>query len=133
MTTANPSALFDFADQLTLISSEVLKFRIKNKTTLSQKEKSRLEDIEIKLDKATAKVRAQGIASLGAVTATNRTEIEAATKDAEAILRRIKKIERALNIATSVLNLALAAIAGQPRAIITALNTVKDAIEGDNA
>jgi len=133
MATANPSALFDFADQLALVSSEVLKFRIKNKTILSQEEKSRLEDIEIKLDKATAEVRAKGIASLGAVTENARIEVEAATKNAEALLRRIKRIERALSIATSVLNLALAAIAGQPQAILTALNTVKDAVAGDTA
>lgn len=133
MAIANPSVLFDFADQLALISSEVLRFRIKNKLTLSQEEKSQLEDIEIKLDKATAKVRAQGIASLGMVTTNARIEVETATKDAEALLRRIKRIERALDIATSVLNLALAAIAGQPQAILTALNTVKDAVTGDTA
>ncbi|MBA3007819.1 MAG: hypothetical protein KKB91_10015 [Proteobacteria bacterium] len=133
MATANPSALFDFADQLALISSEVLRFRIKNKAILSQDEKSRLEDIEIELDKVTAKVRAKGIASLGSVTATKRIEVETATKDAEALLRRIKRIERALDIATSVLNLAIAAIAGQPQGILTALNTVKDVVAGDTA
>jgi t-SNARE complex subunit (syntaxin) len=133
MTTENPSALFDFADQLALISSEVLRFRIKNKATLSTGEKSQLEDIEIELDKVTNKVRAQGIASLGTITAPQRLEVETATKDAEALLRRIKKIERALDIATSVLNLAIAAMAGQPQGILTALNTVKDAVAGDTA
>jgi hypothetical protein len=133
MATANSSALFDFADQLALISSELLRFRIKNKAILRQDEKSRLEDIEIKLDKATAKVRAEGIASLGSVTAPKRIEIETSTKNAEALLRRIKRIERALDVATSVLNLALAVIARQPQGILTALNTVKDAVAGDTA
>ena len=133
MSTANSSAQFDFADQLALISSEILRFRIKNKATLSSDEKSRLEDVEVKLDKATAKVRANGIASLGAVTAPKRLEVETATKDAEALLRRIKNIARALDIATSVLNLAIAAMAGQPQGILTALNTVKNAVAGDTA
>lgn len=133
MASENPSALFDFADQLALISSEVLRFRIKNKATLSPDEKSRLEDIEVELDKVTAKVRAEGIASLGTVTKVQRLEVETATKDAEALLRRIRKIERALDIATSVLNLAIAAMAGQPQGILTTLNSVKDAVAGDTA
>lgn len=133
MATANPSAIFDFADQLALISSEVLRFRIKNKLTLSQDKKSQLEDIEVELDKVTANVRAKGIASLGAVSAPQRLEIEAATKDAEALLRRIKKIERAIDIATSILNLAIATMDGQPEDILNALKTVNDAVSGDAA
>lgn len=133
MVTANPSTIFDFSDQLALVSSEVLRFRIKRKSTLSQDAKARLEDIEIELDKATASVRAQGIAALGAVTKSAREEVETATKDAETLLRRIKKIERALDIATSVLGLALAAIAGQPQGILAALKTVKDTVAGDVA
>ena len=131
MVTTNPSVLFDFADQIALISSETLRFRLKNKSTLSKDEKSELEDIEIKLDMATAEVRAKGIESLGTVAKNALIEVKAATKNAEALLRRIKKTERALRIATSVLNLALAAIAGQPQAILIALSTVKDAIASD--
>jgi hypothetical protein len=125
MVTTPASALFDFADQLALVSSEVLRFRIKNKASLNQQEKEQLETVEIELDRATANVRAQGIAALGAMTQAARLEVEAATRDAESLLRRIKKIERALDIATSVLGVALAAIAGQPQGILVALKGLK--------
>jgi hypothetical protein len=133
MATANASALFDFADQIALVSSEVLRYRIKNRPILTDEQKASLEDAEIDLDKATARVRAKGIAALGNLTKDAREEVEAATKAAEAVLRRIKKVERALQVATSVLSLALAAIAGQPQAIIAAAKGVKDAVDGDAA
>ena len=131
MATANPSALFDFADQIALVSGEVLRYRIKNRPILTDEQKANLEDAEIKLDKATARVRAQGIAALGDLTKAAREEVESATKAAEAVLRRIKKVERALQVATSVLGLALAAISGQPQAIFAAAKGVKDAVDGD--
>jgi hypothetical protein len=131
MAAADPDTLFDFADQLALVSSEVLRFRIRNKAALGPDEKAALEDLEMQLDQATASVRAQGIAALGAVTEADRLEIEAATEQAEALLRRIRKAERALEIAKSVLGLALAAIDGQPKGILVALKTVKDTVAGD--
>lgn len=131
MATSTFSALFDFADQIALVSSEVLRYRIKNRPILTEQQKSDLENVEIKLDKATARVRAQGIAALGNLTKAAREEVEAVTQAAEAVLRRIKKVERALQVATSVLGLALAAIAGQPQAIVAAAKGVKEAVEGD--
>lgn len=133
MPTANSSALFDFADQIALVSGEVLRYRIRNKQTLTDEQKSDLEDVEIELDKATARVRAKGIAALGDQTKAARAKVEDATEAAEAVLRRIRKVERALQVATSVLGLARAAIAGQPQAILTAANGVKDAVGGDTA
>lgn len=133
MATANSSALFDFADQIALVSGEVLRYRIKNRPTLTDEQKSDLEKVEINLDKATARVRAEGIAALGNQTKTVRKKVEAATITAEAALRRIKKVERALQVATSVLGLALAAIAGQPQAILAAVKGVNDAVDGDTA
>ena len=125
MATTTPDTSFDLADQISLISSEVLKFRIKNRPTLSDKDKSDLEDLEVQLDQSTAQLRAAGIAALSAVTKPAQQDIEAATKEAEALLRRIKRTERAVSIATSVLNLALAISAGQPQGIVSAIKDVK--------
>lgn len=97
---------------------------------LTDAQKASLRD-EIDLDKATARVRAQGIAALGDLTKAAREEVEAATKAAEAVLHGVEKVERALQVATSVLGLALAAIGGQPLAIIAAVKDVKDAVDGD--
>ncbi len=128
MPTENPTTLFDFADQIALVSSSVLRFRLTNKASLNGDQKTRLEDVEIELDKATASVRAKGIAALGALNDAARLDVEAATKNAEALLERIAKIEHALDIATSVLNLALAAVAGSPQGILAALKSVKDTL-----
>jgi hypothetical protein len=127
---ANPNAAFDFADQLALVSIEVFRFRIKNRPTLSDDEKAQLEKLETKLDNATAKVRAQGIADLGTLTAGQVADVESATQDMAALLRRIKLVERALGIATAVLNLALAATTGAgAAAIVAALKGIKDAAD----
>lgn len=133
MPTANPTALFDFADELALVSSEVMRFRLKNKATLSQEEKDHLEGVEIKLDEATAQVRADGIEALGELKKSARLEVQSATQDAQSLLRRIKKVERAVDIASSVLGLALAAIAGPPAGVLAALKTVKSTIGTDTA
>lgn len=133
MATTNASAFFDFADQIALVSSEVLRYRIKIRLSLTDEQKANLEDAEIKLDKATARVRAEGIAALGHLSKAVREEVEAATKSAEAVLRRIKKVERALQVATSVLGLALAVTTGQPKDIVAAVNVLKDAVDGKAA
>ena len=133
MATNNPDALFDFADELALVSSDLLRFRIKNKPNLDPDEQGRLEDLEIDLDKATNKVRAQGITALGMITDAARKDLQGATDEAAALLRRIKKFERALDIATGVLGVALAAIAGQPKGIVTAIKDLVDTVGSGNA
>ncbi|WP_442777260.1 hypothetical protein, partial [Sphaerotilus montanus] len=102
-TTADPAAFFDAADQMALVSSEVLRFRIRNRPRLGAAEKSQLEAVEMQLDDATAQLRAQGIEALSALTQAAREEVEGATREAEAQLRRIRKTERASQIATGVL------------------------------
>jgi hypothetical protein len=126
MTTNFDSAnqAFDFADQLALISSEVLRFRLRNKAKLSSEERKRLEDIETELDEATAKVRAAGIAELGKLSKAAQTEIKDATSKAEGVLKKMKKIEGALKLATAVLNLALAAIGGNIEATLAAAKSL---------
>jgi hypothetical protein len=127
----DPNAIFDFADQVALISGQILKYRIKNRVLLSQPEKEKLEDLEVQLDRLTAKVRAAGIATLGNLQSDARMEVEAAAKSAEGFLRRIRRLERVLGVATAVVGLALAAVSGQSQGIVTALKDVKDAVEGD--
>jgi hypothetical protein len=125
---------FDFADQLALISSAVLRYRMRNKARLKPDEMERLEDLEIRLDKATARVRANGIAELGELTKKARTEVESATKDAEAFIKRIKKVERVVGVVTAVLGLGLAITtgAGIPE-IIAAVKDVAKAVDSDSA
>lgn len=126
----SPTAFFDFADEIALVSVEVLQFRIKNKSFLTDEQKTGLEQIEIDLDKATALVRARGIVELGELTRPAREEVEAATKSARKTLSRIRKIERALQIATSVVGLAFAVIQNpSPQSIVDAARAVKDAID----
>jgi uncharacterized protein YjbJ (UPF0337 family) len=126
-------ATFDFADQLALISSELLRFRIRNKARLSAQERKDLEKFEMDLDKATAKVRAAGIAELGNLTENARTEIQGATEKAEAFLKRIRKIEKVIGVITAVLGLVLAISTGAPRGVLDAAKAVKNATESGSA
>ncbi|WP_022980392.1 hypothetical protein [Ideonella sp. B508-1] len=130
-TTNAATEVFDFADKLALISSEVLHYRIRNRPRLTPKERTALEDLEEKLDAATAKARAEGISQIGKLTSAAKASVEEATKNAENVLKRIKRIERALGIATAVLNLALAISAGQLQGVVAAVNGLEDVVSGD--
>lgn len=121
---------FDFADQMALISSEVLRFRIKNKKRLTPAQQKQLEKLEMDLDKATAKIRAQGIAELGNLTKKARAEVEEAAKQAEAFINKIKVIEKAVGVVTAVLGLGLAISSGAGiPAILQATKAVKNAVD----
>lgn len=130
---ADPAAFFDVADQMALVSSEVLRFRIRNRPRLGAAEKNQLEAVEMQLDDATAQLRAQGIEALGALTQAAREEVEGATREAEALLRRIRKTERALQIATGVLGVAVAALARQPSQVAAALKGLQHALSDSSA
>lgn len=131
--TPTPAAFFDVADQMARVSSEVLRFRIRNRPRLSAAEKSQLEAVEMQLDDTIAQLRAQGIEALGALTQAAREEVEGATREAEALLRRIRKTERALQIATGVLGVAVAALARQPSQVATALKGLQHALSDSSA
>ncbi len=134
MATLNAAtAEFDFADQIALISSELLRFRMKNKTRLTPGERTNLEKLEMNLDKATAKVRSKGIAALGSLTKKARSEVEEASKEAEIFLKKIKTIEKVIDVITSILSLGLAITSGgTPLAILNAAKAVKIASTSDN-
>jgi hypothetical protein len=127
------TTFFDFADQVALISSEVLRFRLRNRPRLADAEKAQLEAVEMRLDEVTAQLRALGVEALGVCTQAARAEIEVATRDAEGLLRRIRRAERALKVAASVVDLAVAAVARQPKQIGVALRGVRSALQGDSA
>ena len=122
--------LFDFADQLALVSSELLRYRIRNKTKLAAVQITQLEDLEIQLDRATADVRAAGVATLGQLAEEDRREVETATREAEAFLRKIRRVEKVFAVATAVLNLSLAVVAMNPKDILTAAKGVKTSLQG---
>ena len=134
MATLNAAtAEFDFADQIALISSELLRYRMKNKLRLSLGERTNLEKLEMNLDKATAKVRSKGIAALGSLTKKARSEVEEASKEAEIFLKKIKTIEKVIDVITSILSLGLAITSGgTPLAILNAAKAVKIASTSDN-
>lgn len=128
MPDTSADSLFDLADQTALISSELLRFRLKQRASLSAHDRARLEAAEVALDQACAQMRAQGIAALARQTQASRDEVAATTQAAEAQLRRLKKIERVLAIAASALGLAQAAMTGKTKDITQALKQLKTAI-----
>jgi hypothetical protein len=123
-----PTALLDFADGLALFSTEVLRFRIRNKATLGDAERQSLEDLEIQIDSATAKVRADGIAALGFLLLNQIAEVADATASAQSFLRRIKRVDKALAAVTAVLGLGLAVLDRSPKAIAEAAQSLKSSL-----
>lgn len=128
MPDASADQLFDLADQIALISSELLRFRLRQRASLSATDRTRLEAAEVALDQACAQMRAQGITALARQSKAARDEVASTAQAAEAQLRRLKKIERVLEIAASALGLAQAAMAGKPKDITQALGQLKTAI-----
>jgi hypothetical protein len=122
------AAIFDFADELGLLSSKLLTCRIKNKAKLNESARDDLLKLELQLDKATADVRALGIEALGVFTADLRAEIIATTRQADEFLKKIRKVEKIVGVSTAFVGLALAVIAKQPNAILAAAKAVKTAI-----
>jgi hypothetical protein len=123
-----PTALLDFADELALFSTEVLRFRIRNKATLGDAERQSLEDLEIRIDGATAKVRADGITALGFLLQNQITEVAGAAASAQSFLRRIKRVDKALAAVTAVLGLGLAVLDRSPKAIAEAARSLKSSL-----
>jgi hypothetical protein len=122
-----PDALFDFADQLALISFEVLRYRIRNKANLSDEDRQSLESLEGQIDADTAKVRADGIAALGFLVGDAIAEVATATADAQSFLRRIKRADRALGAIAAVLGLGVAVLARSPKQVADAVKSLKEA------
>jgi folate-binding Fe-S cluster repair protein YgfZ len=128
-TTADvPTALFDFADALALFSSELLRYRIRNKVSLADADRQALEAQEGRIDAATAQVRADGIAALGFLVQEQVAEVAAATDDAQAFLRRIKRADKALSAVAAVLGLGQAVLARSPKQVVDAAKALKTAM-----
>jgi ABC-type transporter Mla subunit MlaD len=126
-TDTGATALFDFADELALFSAEVLRYRIRNKATLSDADRQSLEKLEGDIDADTAKVRAEGIAALGFLVKDQIAEVAAATDSAQSFLRRIKRADRALGAVSAMLGLGVAVLAHSPKQVVDALKALKDA------
>ena len=124
-TLATAEQFFDFADRLALVSTQVLIFRLRNRATSTEEERQELERIEGELDRATAEARAKGIEEIAAAIQNDREEIEQACVDAEALLKRIRKAERAIGIALAVLGLAAAVTSNNPTAIVAATKNLQ--------
>lgn len=130
MATVNPAtSAFDFADQLALMSSQLLRYRIKNQKKLDPAERADLLELELQLDKATAEVRAAGIAELGVFAAGARSEIVTATEQADVFLKRIRKVEKVIGVLTAIVGLGLAVVGRNPGEILAAAKAVKDAVK----
>jgi len=129
MTDSNSAtAELDFADQLALLSSALLQFRLSNKATLTVPKRRELEQLEEKLDEMTAQARARGVAALGKQISTALAEVQAASSAAAAFLEKIKQVEKVIATVTAFLGLGSAVLSGDVKTIVAAAKTVKDTV-----
>lgn len=124
----DPPTDFDLADQLAGVSSELLRFRVRHRRALSAEERRRLEQAETELDRATARLRGRGVAALAALNEDALRELQVATAASQALLRRIRRSERALQLAAAVIALGAAAARGRPDELLSALKALKGAL-----
>lgn len=124
----DPLADFDLADQVAGVSSELLRFRVRHRQSLSVAQRRRLEQAETELDRTTARLRGRGASSLAALTEGALQELQAATAGSQALLRRIRRTERALQLAAAVIALGAAAARGRPDELLSALRALKGAL-----
>ena len=96
--------LFDLADQIALVSSQVLMFRIKSEATGANA--LALVQLERQLDELVNSLRNRGVIALGEELAANTGKIATAIKGAKAELAKIEKVKEAIGIATAVIGIA---------------------------
>lgn len=128
MKATDPLAEFDLADQLAGVSVELLRFRVRHRRALSSAQRRRLEEAETAMDRATARLRGRGAAALAGLSDPALQELRAATVGSQALLRRIRRAERALQLAAAAVALGSAAAAGRPDAMLSALKELRAAL-----
>jgi hypothetical protein len=116
---------FEIADSFAQMSGKVLDFRISKSTALKPKESSALEKAEDNLDHLVVLFRANGIQLLGSEAKDAIAELSSAIIIAKKKITKIAKIKKAIEIATSVVELAVAILAKDPKAILIAAKAVQ--------
>ena len=121
------AALFDFADQIALVSIKLFQHRLATQEGLTQAEIRELRQLEDRLDGVTGNLRAAALNAVTEAVAQSLAEVRAATVKAQKVITKIAKIEQTIQVVTAVIGLGLAVVAGQPGPIFNAVGSLEEA------
>lgn len=118
---------YAIANQIALVSSELLRFRVDKQKDLSREQSLLLEKCEDELDANVVEFRNKGIMLLNGEAKTAISEIEAAVKRATKFLKKIEVTEKAIKAAVVLVDLARAILAHDIGGIVETANAVEKA------
>ena len=117
---------FDIADQLAMVSAQVLMYRVEHKDTLNDAERESLHKLEDELDDSVTILRNHGVTLVGAKAAKAVEDLNEAIAKAQEALKKIEKAKRAIQLAAAVLDLARTVSTGNVPDILAAAKAVKE-------
>lgn len=124
---------YAMADSLAQASARLLAFRSAHANLLSDEEASALEKCEDTLDHLVVVFRGYGIQLLGAKAQQAMVELQAAVDVAKLTIAKINQIKEAIKVAGSLVDLAQAVLAKDPKAILGAAKNVKAASQASKS
>jgi uncharacterized Zn finger protein len=120
---------YDIADNFAKASAAVLDFRVRNKDSLSARDRDQLERFEDELDHQVVMFRNYGITISGNDAEKAQTDLNQAVRDAKAVIDKINVIKETIELAASLLTLASAIASVDVGGIFTAIKGVQEAIK----
>jgi hypothetical protein len=122
---------YEIADKFALVSARILEFRVeKRDPPLSDEASAELEKYEDSLDAIVVLFRGHGIQLIGTKANEAMAELKSAIEAGKTMLEQIKTIKKALKIAGTVVDLAVAVLAKDPKGILDAAQSVMAATKG---
>lgn len=121
---------YEIADSFAQASARILDFRVTNRGSLSNDEATELEKCEDSLDHMVVLFRSYGIKLIGAGADEAITELKSAIDLGKKTIAKIDKIKKAIKIAGALVDLAVAVLAKDPKAILAAAQGVQGAAKG---
>lgn len=120
---------YKIADNFKQASGRILDFRIANRSALSSDESDKLEMSEDRLDQMVVLFRGYGIKLIAENAQEAVNELKTAIDLGKNTLAKIKKIKKAIEIASALADLAAAVLAApltmNPKAVLTAVENVR--------
>jgi len=121
---------YEIADSFAQASACILDFRIQNRSSLSDDEATDLEKSEDSLDHMVVLFRGYGIRLIGSLAQDAVSELKAAISLGKEVIARINSIKKAIKIAGTLVDLAVAVLAKDPKGILAAVKGVQTAAKG---
>lgn len=121
------SEAYEIADTFAQASARILDYRVNNRSSLSYEDASSLEKYEDSLDHMVVMFRGLGIKLIGAKADIAINELKQAVSAGRDAISQISQVKEAIKLAGAIVDLAVAVLAKDSKAILSAAKTVANA------